>query len=237
MDSIKNTDNKSLDINLRQENMLLQIIKEVCSENNNLSEKLKTKINKIIADCDLKHYSSLHKLSSTDETTSTLLGFMHQTTAELSFDEQLEFNEAIIQRIQTKLPMLISELENIKKTTVNCKKDNKSQIKELQANIDDKLNTLEAQESEKVELMMEWLNHRIQDVTWFSNESSELLTLKTKILDLKSKILHLQILQNIFSETNQSITAYGEIHKDLKESLKETEQRIKNFRDIIQNDI
>ncbi|XP_075971855.1 uncharacterized protein LOC142973749 [Anticarsia gemmatalis] len=237
MDSVTSTDSINFDINMRQENVLLDIIKEVCSENNKLSDKLKGKVNKIIADCDLTHYSSLHKLSTTDESTATVLGFMHQSASELTFDEQAEFNQAIIQKIAAKLPTFINELENLRQTSSNGKKSNKAQVTELQASLDDKLNTLEEQESEKVELMMEWLNHRLRDVTRFSNDSSELLTLKTKILDLKSKILHLQILQNIFSETNQSINAYGEIHKDLKDSLKETEQRIKNFRDIINNDI
>lgn len=50
------------------------------------------------------------------------------------------------------------------------------------------------------------------------------------------RILHLQILQNIFTETNQSIKAYSEIHKDMKDSIKETEQRIKHFRTIIDSD-
>ncbi|CAB3221100.1 unnamed protein product [Arctia plantaginis] len=236
MDSVTSTDGVTLDINMRQENVLMEIIKEVCWENK-LSQKLKGKVNKIIADCDLKHYSSLHKLSASDESTATVLGFMHQTASELTFDEQAEFNQAVIQKIQTKLPPFISELENLKQSTATGKKSNKTQIKDLQESLDEKMNTLEEQESEKVELMMEWLNHRLHDVTQFGNNSSEFLTLKTRILDLKSKILHLQILQNIFSETNQSILAYGEVHKDLKDSIKETEQRIKNYREIIHNDI
>lgn len=111
---------------------------------------------------------------------------MHQTAVELTFDEQAEFNQAVLQKIQTKLPKFIAELEHLRQST-NSKKTQKSKMKELQDSIDDKLSTLEEQESEKVELMMEWLNHRLRDVTKFSDDSSELLTLKTKILDLKSK--------------------------------------------------
>ncbi|XP_026737299.1 uncharacterized protein LOC113500639 [Trichoplusia ni] len=235
MDSITYTDNVCMDIKMSQENMLLEVIRELCGENSKLSDKLKGKVNRIIADCNLTHYSSLHRLSNPDESTATLLGFMHQTAVELTFDEQAEFNQAVLQKIQTKLPKFIAELEHLRQST-NSKKTQKSKMKELQDSIDDKLSTLEEQESEKVELMMEWLNHRLRDVTKFSDDSSELLTLKTKILDLKSKILHLQILQNIFTETNQSIKAYSEIHKDMKDSIKETEQRIKNFRDIINGD-
>ncbi|KAF9798647.1 hypothetical protein SFRURICE_006977 [Spodoptera frugiperda] len=235
MDSVTSTENVCMDIKMTQENILLEIIKEVCSENNKLSDKLKGKVNRIIADCDLSYYSSLHKLSTGDESTATVLGFMHQSAAELTFDEQSEFNQAVLQKIQTKLPAFTAELEHLKQSTSTTKplKDVK---KELQSSIDSKLSTLEEQESEKVELMMEWLNHRLRDVTKFSHDSSELLTLKTKILDLKSKILHLQILQNIFTETNQSIKAYSEIHKDMKDSIKETEQRIKHFRTIIDSD-
>lgn len=76
MDSVTSTDGVTLDINMRQENVLLEIIKEVCWENK-LSQKLKDKVNKIIADCDLKHYSSLHKLSASDESTATVLGMYH----------------------------------------------------------------------------------------------------------------------------------------------------------------
>lgn len=114
-------------------------------------------------------------------------GFMHQTASEFTFDEQAEFNQAMIQKIQTKLPTFISELENLKQSTANSKKSNKSQIRDLQESLDEKMNTLEEQESEKVELMMEWLNHRLHDVLQFGNNSSEFLTLKTRILDLKSK--------------------------------------------------
>lgn len=35
--------------------------------------------------------------------------------------------------------------------------------------------------------MMEWMEHRLQQVSLFSENSTELLTLKTRILELKSK--------------------------------------------------
>lgn len=50
------------------------------------------------------------------------------------------------------------------------------------------------------------------------------------------RILHLQVLQNIFTETNQSIKSYNEIHKDLKDAIKETEERIKVYDEIINSD-
>lgn len=66
------TENLNVDRNI-EENLLLEIIKNVCSEEQ-LSGKVKGKVNRIIADCDLTHHSSLHKLSTVDEQTSTLLG-------------------------------------------------------------------------------------------------------------------------------------------------------------------
>lgn len=111
---------------------------------------------------------------------------MRQTSSELTFDEQAELNQYVIQKIQKKLPQFIAELENLKQLN-NNQQSHKEKIKELQESIDDKLNTIEEQENEKVELMMQWLNHRVKDVTSFSNDSSELLTLKTRILELKSK--------------------------------------------------
>ncbi|KAL0882619.1 hypothetical protein ABMA27_001055 [Loxostege sticticalis] len=237
MDSVTSTEDLRVELKTPQENILLELIKELCGEpDSKISTKLKGKVNRIIAACDLTHHTSLHKLSTADESTSTLLGFMHSTAAELTFDEQAELNQAIIHKIQNKLPTFTAELEHLKQTIASQKKSSQNQIKQLQESLDQKLNTLQEQENEKVELMMEWLNHRINDVSMFSDNSSEFLTLKTRILDLKSKILHLQILQNIFTETNQSIKAYSEIHKDLKDSIKETEQRIKNFRQIIDSD-
>lgn len=112
---------------------------------------------------------------------------MHQTAAELTFDEQTELNQAIINKIQNKIPIFTSELEKIKQNIGTGKKSRKDQIKELQDSLDEKLNTLREQEDEKVELMMEWLDHRLHDVSTFSTSSSELLSLKTKILELKSK--------------------------------------------------
>lgn len=117
---------------------------------------------------------------------SVFSGFMRQTSSELTFDEQAELNQYVIQKIQKKLPQFIAELENLKQLN-NNQQSHKEKIKELQESIDDKLNTIEEQENEKVELMMQWLNHRVKDVTSFSNDSSELLTLKTRILELKSK--------------------------------------------------
>ncbi|XP_046963245.1 uncharacterized protein LOC124532391 [Vanessa cardui] len=237
MDIVTSTEDLCPDSKTIQENILFDIIKEVCGDQNCvLSPKLAGKVRRIIADCDLSHYSSLHKLSTADESTSTLLGLMHKTDAELTFDEQAELNQAIINKIQNKIPIFATELDKLKQNIGSGKKTRKNEIKDLQESLDDKLNTLKEQENEKVELMVEWLNHRLQEVSTFSNNSSELLTLKTRILELKSKILHLQILRNIYTETNQSIKAYSEIHKDLKESIKETEQRIKNFRDIIESD-
>ncbi|XP_045494058.1 uncharacterized protein LOC123693138 [Colias croceus] len=235
MDSITSTDDMLIQTKARQENILLEIIKEVSSvSNSQLSSKLVGKVNRIIADCDLTHYSSLHKLSTADESTATVLGFMNQSVAELSFDEQVELNNAILHKIQSKLPEFNNELEKLQQS-MGAKNSRKAEMQTLQRSLDEKLNVLKEQEGEKVDLMMEWLNHRLQHVSTFSSNSTEHLTLKTKILEIKSRILHLQILQNIFTETNQSIKAYSEVHKDLKESIQETEQRIKQYKDIIES--
>uniref|UniRef100_A0A1E1WD45 Uncharacterized protein n=1 Tax=Pectinophora gossypiella TaxID=13191 RepID=A0A1E1WD45_PECGO len=237
MDFGTSTEGLCAELKLTQENTtLLEIVKELCSEpNSKLSPKLKGKVSRIISECDLKHHTSLQRVSTADDTTSTLLGFMHQTEAELTYDEQVELNQAFIDKIEKKLPECTAELEQLKQTSDSCIKCREEQLKELKDR-DSKLDLLQEQESEKMDLMMEWLNFRIQGVSKFSDNSSELLALKTKILNLKSKILHLQILQNIFTETNQSIKAYNEIHKDLKESIKETEKKIKDYREIIEKD-
>ncbi|CAH4038233.1 uncharacterized protein LOC123711064 [Pieris brassicae] len=235
MDSITSTDDLNTETKYRQENILLDIIKEVCcASDSKLSSKLIGKVNRIIADCDLTHHSSLHKLSTADESTATVLGFMNQTATELTFDEQTELNEAILNRIQTKLPIYNAELNQLQEA-IGAKKSHKNTIQELQKSLDDKITVLKEQENEKVDLMMEWLNHRLHYVSTFTNNTTELLTLKTKILEVKSRIMHLNILQNIYMETNDSIKAYTEIHKDLKDSIKETEQRIKDYKEIIQN--
>ncbi|XP_047509955.1 uncharacterized protein LOC125052917 [Pieris napi] len=235
MDSITSTDDLNIETKLRQENIILDIIKEVCcASDTKLSSKLIGKVNRIIADCDLTHHSSLHKLSTADESTATVLGFMNQTATELTFDEQTELNEAILNRIQTKLPIYNAELNQLQQA-IGAKKSHKNTIQELHKSLDDKITILKEQENEKVDLMMEWLNHRLNYVSTFTNNTTELLTLKTKILEVKSRIMHLNILQNIYTETNDSIKAYTEIHKDLKDSIKETEQRIKHYKEIIQN--
>ncbi|CAF4765479.1 unnamed protein product [Pieris macdunnoughi] len=235
MDSITSTDDLNIETKLRQENILLDIIKEVCCASDiKLSSKLIGKVNRIIADCDLTHHSSLHKLSTADESTATVLGFMNQTATELTFDEQTELNEAILNRIQTKLPIYNAELNQLQQA-IGAKKSHKNTIQELHNSLDDKITVLKEQENEKVDLMMEWLNHRLNYVSTFTTNTTELLTLKTKILEVKSRIMHLNILQNIYTETNDSIKAYTEIHKDLKDSIKETEQRIKDYKEIIQN--
>ncbi|CAG4916824.1 unnamed protein product [Colias eurytheme] len=234
MDSITSTDDMLIQTKARQENILLEIIKEVCSvSNSQLSSKLVGKVNRIIADCDLTHYSSLHKISTADET-ATVLGFMNQSVAELTFDEQVELNNAILHKIQSKLPEFNNELEKLQQS-MGAKNSRKAEMQSLQRSLDEKLNVLKEQEGEKVDLMMEWLNHRLHHVSTFTSNSTKHLTLKTKILEMKSRILHLQILQNIFTETNQSIKAYSEVHKDLKESIQETEQRIKQYKDIIES--
>ncbi|KAJ2952018.1 hypothetical protein O0L34_g4278 [Tuta absoluta] len=237
MDFAVNTEKHITEYKLNQENTLLDIVKEICSgSNSKLNPNLKAKVGRIIADCDLKSHSSLQRVSTADESTSTVLGFMHQTSNELTYDEQAELNQAFIDNIEKKLPTCINELENLKKTSeayAKCREDQRKELKER----DDQLDMLREQESEQMELMMEWLNHRIQGITKYGDNSTELLGLKAKILNLKSKILHLQILQNIFTETNQSIKAYSEIHKDLKDSIKETEIRIKTYREIIDNDL
>jgi methyl-accepting chemotaxis protein len=112
---------------------------------------------------------------------------MHQTATDLTFDEQAELNQGILHKIKTKLPQFIAKLEQLNQNISSHKKTHSDQIKELKESLDEKLNMLQEQENEKVELMMEWLNHRVYEVSQFSDNSSELLTLKTKILDLKSK--------------------------------------------------
>lgn len=76
MDSVTSTEDLMYVENTSaQENILLDIIKEVCSvSDTKISSKLVGKVNRIIADCDLTHYSSLHKLSNADESTATVLG-------------------------------------------------------------------------------------------------------------------------------------------------------------------
>ncbi|KOB71304.1 Uncharacterized protein OBRU01_13945 [Operophtera brumata] len=135
---------------------------------------------------------------------SVLLGIIKELCSEDTLSSKL--------RGKKQIPQFIDELENLKQLK-NNKKSHKEKIKELQESIDDKLNTIEEQEYEKVELMMQWLNHRVRDVTSFSEDSTELLTVKTRILEL------------------------NEIHSDLRNSIREMEQQIKTFKDIIESDL
>lgn len=113
---------------------------------------------------------------------------MNQTPTELTFDEQTELNEAILNRIQTKLPIYNTQLNQLQKA-IGAEKSRKDTIQELQKSLDDKISVLKEQENEKVDLMMEWLNHRLQYVSTFTNNTTELLTLKTKILEVKSRYM------------------------------------------------
>lgn len=74
---------------------------------------------------------------------------------------------------------------------INCfipdRKSRKEQIKDLQESLDAKLKILEEQESEKVDIMMQWLNHRVHHIMKYEEDSTELLTVKTKILEVKSQ--------------------------------------------------
>ncbi|XP_045765537.1 uncharacterized protein LOC123867513 [Maniola jurtina] len=222
---------------VQENNILLNIIKEVCNEpNTKLSQKLVGKVNRIIADCDLTHHASFHKVFTSDESTATVLGVMHQTTTELTFDEQAELNQAVVNKINEKIPIFTAELEHLKQNTGNGTISHTEQVRELQESIDEKLNSLQEKEKEKVGLMMEWLNHQLQHVSTFNCQANELLTYKTKILELKSKILYLRIVCGIFTETNQSIKAYSEIHKDIKDHLRETEHQIESYKRIIASD-
>lgn len=75
MENIKSCKNSN--VNNLKENILLNLIKEICADSKNkLSLKLVGKINSIIANCDLSYYSSLHKLNTADESTSTILGMI-----------------------------------------------------------------------------------------------------------------------------------------------------------------
>lgn len=74
MDCISATEKITIEEQTFQDNVLLEMIKEICSEPECLSSNVREKVNTIIADCDLAQYTGLHKLSTADETTSTLLG-------------------------------------------------------------------------------------------------------------------------------------------------------------------
>lgn len=75
MDSVTSTEDLCVEVKTAKENLLLEIVKELSSDpGSKLSTKLRGKVNRIIADCDLTHHTSLHKLSTADESTSTLLG-------------------------------------------------------------------------------------------------------------------------------------------------------------------
>lgn len=75
MDSTTNTDDLNQHTIAMQENLLLDIVKEICEDPlSSLTDKLKGKVNRIIADCDLSHHSGLYKLSTADESTATVLG-------------------------------------------------------------------------------------------------------------------------------------------------------------------
>lgn len=75
MDFATNTENVKEELNLTGENNLLEIIKDICSDTNSkMSLKLKGKVNRIIAETDLKQHTSLHRVSTADESTATVLG-------------------------------------------------------------------------------------------------------------------------------------------------------------------
>lgn len=75
MDFATNTENVNEELNLTGENNLLEIIKDICSDSNTkMSEKLRGKVTRIIAETDLKQHTSLHRVSTADDSTATVLG-------------------------------------------------------------------------------------------------------------------------------------------------------------------
>lgn len=74
MDTIVNREIASVDSKTKQDCILMDIIKELCSDKSSLSSKIIKKVTCIIEDNELVHYGSLHKLSTADESTSTVLG-------------------------------------------------------------------------------------------------------------------------------------------------------------------
>lgn len=75
MDFGTNTEKVNEELNLTGENNLLEIIKDICSDStSNMSVKLKGKVNRIIAETDLKQHASLHRVSTANESTATVLG-------------------------------------------------------------------------------------------------------------------------------------------------------------------
>lgn len=81
---------------------------------------------------------------------------MQQTSTELSFDEQTELNQAIINKIQIKIPKLKEELETCtigicgKRGEQNKRRSRQECFAELQDSLDQKLDVLQEQENEKV---------------------------------------------------------------------------------------
>lgn len=75
MDFATNTENVNEELDLIGENNLLEIIKDICSDSTSkISVKLRGKVNRIIAETDLKQHTSLHRVSTADESTATVLG-------------------------------------------------------------------------------------------------------------------------------------------------------------------
>lgn len=75
MDCTTTTDDLSVISKAKEENILLDVIKETISEENDkMSSNVRAKVNRIISDSDLTQYSNFHKLTTADESTSTLFG-------------------------------------------------------------------------------------------------------------------------------------------------------------------
>lgn len=79
---------EDLEVVYYKEKLLIDLLRDISTNKTNLSESLKEKLGKVLADIDLSLYMSLHKANDTDHRSSNIFGkicFRHVLFHNLKF--------------------------------------------------------------------------------------------------------------------------------------------------------
>lgn len=220
----------------RKYKILLDCIEECIEDDNNLDSELRTKIKKII----LGEQVSQTRLSDNpiEDTFETILGVPLSST-ELTFSESNNLHSCLKSKLDSKSASFKSECFRDVTDTSEISSESPLDLAQNDATLLDYRNQLVTEQEtymknqiDMLDLLEELKDIRLKTVPEVTDKKYEECNFRSRINHLKSQLASNKCRIDIFMETSDSLKAYTEILKDLKEQQEELAMEIERLKHL-----
>lgn len=223
-----------------QYNIIYEALEECVGESSDLDRTLKTKVTDILLSGNAAQTLPLDEVPSKES--STLFGFCNINGHELNYLERNQLEKTLTLKLNEKYKNVCEEFHKVTNKDVN--KAFEDSPRSLQMASEDKVliefkTKLVSEQKQYVknlfsllESLNEMANLRLKKLPQVTEQKIRECQVEQKMNHLKSLLAQEKVRIDVFTETSNSLKAYKEFIRDIKEQQKNYEREIQELKDL-----